>query len=90
MIECDAGARESLLNRRGDAVGVAVGGDGNGPTIVELDQCGAYVLGDYVGFAPSGYLAVLYVPPSRRLRRAVLPFRRPTTTSTSAATLLHS
>lgn len=37
MIEGDAGTGERVLDRRGDASGVAIGGDGNGPTVVHMN-----------------------------------------------------
>lgn len=39
VVEGDSGAGESVLYRCGDASGVAVGGDGNGATVVHANQC---------------------------------------------------
>lgn len=75
MIEGDAGAGERVLDRRGDAIGVAVGGDGDGAAVVHLHQRRAYILSDGVDVADLGHLAILYVPPHRRLRRHVLLLR---------------
>lgn len=63
VVEGDAGAGERVLNRSRDAIGVAVGGDGDGPTVIHLDESRTNVLGDGVGVADLGDLAVLYVPP---------------------------
>lgn len=76
MVEGDAGARKGLLNRGGDAIGVAIGGDGDGATVVDFDESGAYVLGDGVRVASLWHLTVLYVPPHRRLRPYVLRLRQ--------------
>lgn len=72
MVESDAGAGESVLGGGRNAGGVAIGGDGNGPTIIHFDEGGAYVLGNRVGVAASGHLAVLYVPPNGRLGGGIL------------------
>lgn len=88
VVESDAGAGERLLDSGGDARGVAVGGDGHGPTVVELGEGGADVLGDGVGIAALGHLAVLDVPPHRRLRPHVLRLRQ--ATPAVAATAAHA
>lgn len=78
MVESDAGAGEGVLGGGGNAVGVAVGGDGGGATVIHFIEGGTYVFGDVMGIAASRHLAVLYVPPHRRLRLAVrlrLPHR---------------
>jgi hypothetical protein len=75
VVEGDAGARERVLDGGRDALGVAVGGDGDGPAVVHLRERRAYVLGDRVRVAPFRHLAVLYVPPHRRLRPYVLRLR---------------
>lgn len=76
VIERDAGAVERLLDGGGDPGGVSVSGDGDGPTIVHLDERGANILRDGVGVAHLGHVTILYVPPHRRLRLHVLLLRR--------------
>lgn len=63
VVEGNAGARKCLLNRRWDAIGVAVGGDVDGATIVHLDECPSNILGDGMRVTTLWNLAVLYVPP---------------------------
>lgn len=63
MIEGDAGAIEGLLNRWRDLGSIPVGGDGDGPAVVQFDQRGANILRDRVRIGAPGHLAVLYVPP---------------------------
>lgn len=75
MVKGDAGAGEGLLDGGGDAGGVSVGGNGDGTTVVDLDQGGTDVLRYGVRLAALGDLAVLYVPPHRRLRPRVLRLR---------------
>jgi len=75
VVEGDAGAGERVLDGGRDAVGVAVGGDGEGPAVVHLHERRAYVLRDRVRVAPLWHRAVLYVPPHRRLRPHVLRLR---------------
>jgi hypothetical protein len=75
VVEGDAGAGERVLDGGRDAVGVAVGGDGEGPAVVHLHERRAYVLRDRVRVAPLWRRAVLYVPPHRRLRPHVLRLR---------------
>lgn len=76
MIKGDPRTGEGLLDRRRNARGVPVGGDWNRAAIIELREGGAYVLGDRVRITPLGDLAVLDVPPDRRLRLHVLRLRR--------------
>lgn len=73
VVEGDAGAREGVLDGVGDAVGVPVGGDGDGAGVAGGGEGGAHVLSDEVGVAVAGDLAVLDVPPHRGLHRRVLP-----------------
>lgn len=75
MIESNASTGERVLHRRGDPIGVAVGGDRDGTTVVHLDQGGADVLRYRVRITVLRHLAVLYVPPHRRLRSHVLSLR---------------
>lgn len=63
MVEGDAGAGERVLHRRGDAIGVAVGGDGDGAAVVHLHKSRTYILRDGVSVADLRNLAILYVPP---------------------------
>lgn len=76
MVEGDSGAGESVLYSLGDARGVAVGGDGNGATVVHANEGGTDVLSDGVWLGALGNMAVFYVPPDRNLRRRVLCLRR--------------
>ena len=76
VVEGDAGAGKRVLHRRGEAIGVAVGGDGDGAAVVHVHQRRAYVLGDRVRVETTRHLAVLYVPPHRYFRRRVLRLRR--------------
>lgn len=71
MIEGNAGAREGMGDISRDGVDVAEGGDGEGPAVAHLLQGGGDVAGDGVGVTPSWYMAVLYVPPYRRLGHGV-------------------
>lgn len=73
MVEGDAGAGEGVLDVVGDAVGVPIGGDGDGAGVAGGGEGGAHVLRDEVGVAVAGDLAVLDVPPHRGLHRCVLP-----------------
>jgi len=73
VVEGDAGAGEGVLDVVGDAVGVPVGGDGDGAGVAGGGEGGAHVLRDEVGVAVAGDLAVLDVPPHRGLHRRVLP-----------------
>lgn len=75
MIESNASTGERVLHRRGDPIGVAVGGDRDGTTVVHLDQGGADVLRYRVRVTVIRHLAVLYVPPHRRLRSHILLIR---------------
>jgi hypothetical protein len=75
VVEGDAGAGERVLYGGGDAVGVAVGGDGDGPTVHHLHERRAYVLRDRMRVAALRHLAVLYVPPNRCLGPHVLRLR---------------
>lgn len=82
MVEGDSGAGEGVLDGGGDLVGVAVGGDGDRTHVVHVRQRRAYVLRDQVRIAPLRHLAVLDIPPHRRLRLSVLPLPRyPASTS---------
>ena len=72
MVEGDAGAGEGLLNGRRNPKSVAVGGDGDGTTVVHLDESRANVPSYGVGIAALGDLTILYVPPDRRLHGGVL------------------
>lgn len=71
MIEGYAGAREGMGDMSRDGVDVAEGGDGEGPAVAHLLQGGGNVAGDGVGVTPSWDMAVLYVPPYRRLGHGV-------------------
>lgn len=73
VVEGDAGAGEGVLYVVGDAVGVPVGGDGDGAGVAGGGEGGAHVLRDEVGVAVAGDMAVLDVPPHRGLHRRVLP-----------------
>jgi hypothetical protein len=73
VVERDAGARESVLDVVGNAVGVPVGGEGDGAGVAGGGEGGSHVLGDEVGLARAGDMAVLDVPPHRGLHRRVLP-----------------
>lgn len=84
MVEGDSSAGECVLYRSGDAGGVAVGGDGDGAAVVHADECRADVLSDGVGIAAFRNMAVLDVPPHRRLGRRVLRLRVRRRSSTSA------
>ena len=75
MIESNPSTGERVLYRRGDSIGVAVGGDGDGTTVVHLDRGGADVLRYRVRVTVIRHLAVLYVPPHRRLRSHILLIR---------------
>lgn len=70
MIEGNAGARKGMRNMRRDGIDVAEGGDGEGTAVARLLQ-GGEDAGDGVGVTPSWDMAVLYVPPYRRLRHGV-------------------
>lgn len=72
VVEGDAGAGEGVLDGVRDAVGVSVGGDGDGAGVAGGGEGGAHVLGDEVGVADAGDMAVLDVPPHRCLHRCVL------------------
>lgn len=76
MVEGDAGAGEGVLDGAGDAVGVSVGGDGDGAGVSGGGEGGAHVLGDEMGVAVAGDMAVLDVPPHRGLHRRILPHSR--------------
>lgn len=76
MIESDAGAGERLLHRSRDAICISIGRDGDWTTVVQLGQRGTDVLSDGVWIAALGDLAVLDVPPHRRLYRHVLRLGR--------------
>ena len=84
MVEGDAGAGERMLDGGSDASGVPVSRDGNGAAIIHPNEGGAYVLRDGVGIAPFRHLAVLYVPPNRRLGQRVLCLRKRHRRSASA------
>lgn len=77
VVKGDASAGERLQHGRRYIVRVAEGGDGHGATVTHCCQGRAYVLGDQVRITNPGNLAVLDVPPHRRLRRRVLPVRHP-------------
>lgn len=77
VVKGDPSAGERLLHGRRDIARVAEGGDGHGATVTHCCQGRAYVLGDQVRITSPGNLAVLDVPPHRRLRRSVLPVRHP-------------
>ncbi|TQD82903.1 hypothetical protein C1H46_031567 [Malus baccata] len=64
-----------MLNKIKDVVGVAVGGDGDGPTIIHLHEGRTDVLGDGIGIVDFRDLAVLYVPPHRHFGVHVLRLR---------------
>ncbi|KAK9230260.1 hypothetical protein WN944_023227 [Citrus x changshan-huyou] len=55
--------------------GIDPGGDGDGTTVVHLDRGGADVLRYRVRVTVIRHLAVLYVPPHRRLRSHILLIR---------------
>lgn len=74
VIERNSGTVEGLLNGGRDFIGVAIGGDGNRPTVVHFHQCWTYILRYSVCVETLGYVTVLYVPPHRRLRHRVLTF----------------
>lgn len=76
MVKSDAGARERVLYRRRDTVGVAVSRDRNRAAVVDLDKGGADVLSYGVGVGAFGNLTVLYVPPNRCLRPYILRLRQ--------------
>jgi hypothetical protein len=76
VVEGDAGAGESVLDVVWDAAGVSVGGDGDGAEVAGGGEGRTHVLGDEVGVAAAGDLAVLDVPPHRSLHRCVLPHSR--------------
>jgi len=76
VVEGDAGAGEGVLDVVWDAVGVSVGGDGDGAGVAGGGEGGTHVLGDEVGVAAAGDMAVLDVPPHRCLHRCVLPHNR--------------
>jgi hypothetical protein len=76
VVEGDAGAGEGVLDGVGDAVGVSVGGDGDGAGVAGGGEGGTHVLGDEVGIAAAGDLAVLDVPPHRGLHRCVFRHSR--------------
>ena len=76
VVEGDAGAGEGALDVVWDAVGVSVGGDGDGAGVAGGGEGGTHVLGDEVGVAAAGDMAVLDVPPHRCLHRCVLPHNR--------------
>lgn len=79
MVEADPGAREALDDGGRNVVGVAVSPDVEGTPIVHLLQGHADVACDGVGIATLGDMAVLDVPPNRRLRHRILPPHRTTT-----------
>ena len=76
MIETDSSTREGSLNGRGNAIGVAIGGNGDWSMIVHLHQCRIYILSDCMGVASPGHLTILYIPPHRCFCRLVLRFHR--------------
>lgn len=70
MIEADAGGGERRQDGRGDAGGVAVGGDRDGPHVPRGGERGDEVVGDAVRVAAAaGHRALVDVPPHRRLHR---------------------
>ena len=76
VIESDAGAGERLLHESRDPISIAVGRDRDWTTLVQFGQRGTDVPSDGMRIAALGDLAVLDVPPHRRLRRHVLLLRR--------------
>lgn len=75
MVKRDAGGRQGLLDRRRDASGVPVSQYRDRTAVVHVDERGTDVPGDRVGVGTLGDLAVLDVPPSRRLGLNVLLLR---------------
>lgn len=73
MVEGDASAGEGVLDAGKDLVGVAVGGDGDRASVIQVRQRRAYILRNDVGVEPLRHMAVLDVPPDRSLRLSVLP-----------------
>lgn len=71
MVEGNPGARKGMGDMRRDGIDVAEGGDGEGPAVAHLLQGCGDVAGDDVGVTTSWDMAVLYVPPYRRLRHGV-------------------
>ena len=55
------------MDGRGNAVGVAVGGDGDGADVVGVDEGGGNVLRDGVRVLAGRNVAVVNVPPDRNL-----------------------
>lgn len=72
MIKRYAGAGEGVLDGGGEAIGVAVGGDGKRTKVVQVDEGRAYVLGNGVRVESFGDLAVFYIPPHRCLCPRIL------------------
>ena len=69
MVEADAGGGKRCQDGRGDAGGVAVGGDRDGARVPRGGERGDEVVGDAVRVAAAArHRALVDVPPHRRLR----------------------
>ena len=71
VVEGNAGAGVGVLDGGRDAVGVTIGGDGEGAGVVDADEGGGYVLSDGIGVVAFGNTTVVNVPPHRNLGRRV-------------------